>query len=447
MKCAFKDDCIRVGCSAHYLNKILQHAFLKNDTKCDRAQLVFKLVRAIISHIRQSHKQSLLPICPVNYSDTRFNGTYLMFNSFLKVYYDLPPILNDEQKKNYLKVDRDGLESLCEYLKEFYKVIEKLSSEKEPTIHLVIPYKQCLINLSVVGDNENQLLIPLKKYIAKELPDYWIVQDIHYIATMLHPNLKSFNHTPQQRYHAETLLQLEFEKYQDSHPPPSSSNENNKRKPIHHQKNSKSLSSLDDIFDLPTSSDELSDEPKSSELDKYLKDKTKIPKNMNVLMYWNDNKLLYPTLYQIAKRVLSIPATNTSIERLFSDSGNTITNRRTRLQTSKVNQLLFIRRNVSLLRELFPPSIEQVKKRKSSSTSVIPMKKRRYSIDKHVDIDLSQEYDDTDASEEDYIDDVSLEHGINRMSQEDDADLELQYNLDDDNLDGNYEKESYVIND
>jgi hypothetical protein len=48
MKCAFKDDCIRVGCSAHYLNKILQHAFLKNDTKCDRAQLVFKLVRAII---------------------------------------------------------------------------------------------------------------------------------------------------------------------------------------------------------------------------------------------------------------------------------------------------------------------------------------------------------------------------------------------------------------
>ena len=65
------------------------------------------------------------------------------------------------------------------------------------------------------------------------------------------------------------------------------------------------------------------------------------------------------------------------------------------------------------------------------------MKKRRYSIDKHVDIDLSQEYDDTDASEEDYIDDVSLEHGINRMSQEDDADLELQYNIDDDNLDGN----------
>ncbi|CAF1530972.1 unnamed protein product [Adineta ricciae] len=167
---------------------------------------------------------------------------------------------------------------------------------------------------------------------------------------------------------------------------------------------------------------------------------------MNVLIYWNDNKLLYPTLYQIAKRVLSIPATNTSIERLFSDSGNTITNRRTRLQTSKVNQLLFIRRNVSLLRELFPPSIEQVKKRKNSSTSVTPMKRRKYSIDKHVDIDLSQEYDDMDAPEEDYIDDVSFEHGINRMSQEDDADHEFQYNLDD-NLDGNYEEGSYVIND
>ena len=70
-----------------------------------------------------------------------------MFNSFLKVYYELPTIINDEQKKNYLKIDRDSLESLCKYLKQFCEVIEKLSCEKTPTLHLVIPYKQFLINL------------------------------------------------------------------------------------------------------------------------------------------------------------------------------------------------------------------------------------------------------------------------------------------------------------
>ncbi|CAF3992439.1 unnamed protein product [Rotaria sordida] len=48
----------------------------------------------------------------------------------------------------------------------------------------------------------------------------------------------------------------------------------------------------------------------------------------------------------IAQRVLGIPATNTSAKRLFSDSENTITSRCTHLQTSIVNQLLFIHRNL-----------------------------------------------------------------------------------------------------
>ncbi|CAF4144030.1 unnamed protein product [Rotaria magnacalcarata] len=57
---------------------------------------------------------------------------------------------------------------------------------------------------------------------------------------------------------------------------------------------------------------------------------------MNVLIYWNNNKLVYPALATIAQHVLCIPVANTSVERLFSDSGNTITIRRTRLKTSKV---------------------------------------------------------------------------------------------------------------
>ncbi|UJR12476.1 hypothetical protein I4U23_016651 [Adineta vaga] len=70
---------------------------------------------------------------------------------------------------------------------------------------------------------------------------------LHYIATMLHPNLKSFDYTPQQRYHAETLLQLEFEKYQESH-------------------------------SQSPSPDELSDGVEATtEIDRYPEDKTKIP--------------------------------------------------------------------------------------------------------------------------------------------------------------------------
>ncbi|CAF1479669.1 unnamed protein product [Didymodactylos carnosus] len=151
MKSAFKEDVQRVGCSAHYLNKILQHAFTKDDIKCDVAQVLFKTVRSIVTKIRQCHTQSLLSSYVQNYSDTRFNGVYIMFNSLLKVYYELPTVLTDEYKKHYLKIDRDTLELFC---------------EKTPTLHLVIPYKQFLINLSSITDNDDQLIIPLKMIIV-----------------------------------------------------------------------------------------------------------------------------------------------------------------------------------------------------------------------------------------------------------------------------------------
>ena len=49
---------------------------------------------------------------------------------------------------------------------------------------------------------------------------------------------------------------------------------------------------------------------------------------------------------EVPQRVLSVPATNTSIESIFAGSGNTITDQWTGLETEKVNKLLFIRRNL-----------------------------------------------------------------------------------------------------
>ena len=123
-------------------------------------------------------------------------------------------------------------------------------------------------------------------------------------------------------------------------------------------------------------------------------------------MYWNNKKSLYPILATIAQRVLSIPSTNTAVERLFSDSGNTITNRRTRLQTNKVNQLLFIRKNLSTLRELFPPAIEQLKKRKNSDASITPMKKLKYSKE---DDDISI-LDNSNFEDDDDTESISLDN-------------------------------------
>ena len=46
------------------------------------------------------------------------------------------------------------------------------------------------VGLNHLGtDNDDELIILLKKYISKELPNYWVVNDIHFIATILRPIL------------------------------------------------------------------------------------------------------------------------------------------------------------------------------------------------------------------------------------------------------------------
>ena len=403
MVCAFKEDTIRVGCSAHYINKVIEHAFELDDALCAGVKMLFITVRDIISYIRQIHKQSSLSFAVQNYCKTRFSTVYIMLNSFVLVYNELPSILNNNQKQNYLKINYGELEQVAKYLKHFHDVIEKLSSEKTPTIHLVIPYKQLLINRSTKNDDDHPHLVQLKRYLSGHLKTYWIIEDIHFIAMLLHPNLKNFHLLPNKKDHAIELVKKELDKLLDPvgsqlvQAKPSLREDNNKDKRKIHS------NSLDEIFDIPVENDYSKAQPaEKSELDMYLEDESRIDYDMNPLSYWNANKSSYPSLARIAKRILAIPATNTTVERLFSHSGNTITNRRTRLDADKVNNLLFIKQNIRTLREIYPPAIEQASKRKSnllstdSTSSTTPSKKIKLMVETEEVDEATTDKDDDD---------------------------------------------------
>ena len=67
MLAAFRDQCTRVGCSDHYLNKQIQHAFESQQihinrhqyetVNCESVQNLFQCVKRIVATVRRSHKQ------------------------------------------------------------------------------------------------------------------------------------------------------------------------------------------------------------------------------------------------------------------------------------------------------------------------------------------------------------------------------------------------------
>ncbi len=86
----------------------------------------------------------------------------------------------------------------------------------------------------------------------------------------------------------------------------------------------------------------------NDELQNYLNSTQNFDLNSSVIKFWEQNKLKYPRIYVIAKRLLSIPATNLSSERNFSTAGLTLTDNRSNLHPNNVNKLLFIRSNFDL---------------------------------------------------------------------------------------------------
>ncbi|CAF4772508.1 unnamed protein product, partial [Rotaria sp. Silwood2] len=133
MVCAFKEGTTRIGCNSHYINKVIQHAFELQDALCAGVQVLFTIVPDIITYIRQTHKQSSLSVYVQAYCKTRFSSVYIMFNSFLLVYNELPSVLNSDQRQNYLLINYSELEQLTAYLKSFHDVIEKFSCDQSPT--------------------------------------------------------------------------------------------------------------------------------------------------------------------------------------------------------------------------------------------------------------------------------------------------------------------------
>ena len=70
------------------------------------------------------------------------------------------------------------------------------------------------------------------------------------------------------------------------------------------------------------------------ELDIYTSDPP-IPRSACALQWWKANRTSYPVIAELARRLLSVPATSVASERLFSRAGDVITKKRNQLSPSQ----------------------------------------------------------------------------------------------------------------
>ncbi|CAF4341786.1 unnamed protein product [Rotaria sp. Silwood2] len=254
MKAAFREGVKRIGCSAHYVNKVIEHSLTNCNIGCDLIQQTFNQVKTIVSHIRQTHIQARLSLSINLFSKTRWNSAFQMIQDFLDMYSEINELLtSSDQKLRLISMDLDLLKEFTKYFVLFGNICPQLKDEFYNVLRDEIDGRQ---------------------------------------------SLESKTHKPSAKLTTSSVTP--------------------KRK---------RTNLLSDCFDPDPSVEDIDD----------------------ILDFWDKQQHIYPVLSSIAFDILVIPATNTSVERLFSTSAASITNKRTRLNAAKIDKSMFLKSNLTFL--------------------------------------------------------------------------------------------------
>ena len=95
------------------------------------------------------------------------------------------------------------------------------------------------------------------------------------------------------------------------------------------------------------------------------------------LSWWKVNAADYPTISELAKQLLCIPATSVFSERVFSAAGYIVSKLRSALSPEDVDALLFLRQKKSLVSDYQPNLIKCHRKAFSTPLKMFCLKKLR----------------------------------------------------------------------
>lgn len=277
---------------------------------------------------------------------TRWSSTHQMIERAILLqdaYSQVCSIDNDLSDYVLRQHEWDFLKSLCSLLEPFAKLTKRLSTSRSyASIPIVISgYNKLIDNIEAYRRDKKNIQrysdickaalaskLKLQKYYGKT-----DLTPVYAVGTALHP-CRKFGWWKwkgwEKRYQDEAMgfvrkvWSSEYEPNAMTLELPPSTQE---------------IYSDDDFDDL-----EPQQIPTGSELEQYVEDKTPVElvDKSDVFPYWRAKQEKWPTLTQMARDYLAIPATSTPSERCFSQARLVLPHTRNRLGPAKISQLLLM---------------------------------------------------------------------------------------------------------
>lgn len=357
------------GCFAHGLNLVVQNGLKEIETITKKIKIIVNFFRRsshASSQLKATQERMGLPVLKLKTDvPTRWNSTFIMLRRILETKVAVITTLAMTGDRFFLSESNDNetiptinnhewqiAEQSIEVLEIFDVVTNVISAEKQVTASTIILFfKQ--INKHLRTLTERHDLLPEVKKLAESLQNllknrFENIEDNELLSqcTVLDPRYKKhgfinetkFKKTVQTLYTKVSTIKIsssDLERVVSEETQPTTSSD--RREMI-----------LWKEFDEEVQKNQCPTNALASaivEVDKYI-DEPLLQRKLDPLLWWNQRKNIYPRLYQLMKTRLCILATSVPCERIFSKGGQVITDRRTRLDTKKIEEIMFLAVNL-----------------------------------------------------------------------------------------------------
>lgn len=246
-----------------------------------------------------------------------------------------------------LEAVRDGLKPVAEFT-------DILSAENYVTVSSLLPMLQLTKDILKEEETDVEMTAGIKRRILEKLNSKYDDSTLQLMrkSTLLDPRYKGDHIDAAQLDVIKSQLEVEMVEYWNMPPVPirveeeeeedaagTSSSENQPAKRI------KTLGRLLGRAKPSVSTSTPVDQRAKSEITSYLQEEV-IDGDDKPLDWWKENRRRFPLMANLAKKYLCVTATSTPSERVFSAAGNIITPLRSLLKPEKVNQLVFLAKNL-----------------------------------------------------------------------------------------------------